>query len=371
MNKASTAQRPVEPARRIAVVNVPVAKGNPYQGLLYSDTASPFAFQSGAKDGFEALATNAALDDGPRLLHLHWDDRLFARTKDIEQNRAASAQALENLATFKAHGGRILWTVHNRNPHRARDLNGFADTRRAISDISDLIHVHAPHAATYLQQAFGTDPAKIRVIPHPSYLGAYEEAETTLNRPLAEIDPMTFLFFGMFRGNKGVSALHGAVRKLALHDRKFTLRLYGKAFASQARLLRRIGWVNNIDLRTNRIPDTEIPEIFGSSHVFVAPYSELFTSGTIMLAQTFGLPVIGPDIEEMRQTVPEECYDLLYSPDAPRGLIRKLSEVIDMDAATLQPYRTACLDFARERAPVQISGQIAQALTEIHSKEPT
>jgi beta-1,4-mannosyltransferase len=129
-------------------------------------------------------------------------------------------------------------------------------------------------------------------------------------------------------------------------------------------MLRLLNTNPNIDLRTDRIPDEEIPEIFGASHVFLAPYQSMFTSGSVMLALTFGLPIIGPNIRELRETTPEACHDLLYDPASPRGLIRSMLQFIEMSDTDLRKVRMACFEFAKERGPDICSAEIAKLLTQ-------
>lgn len=347
----------------IPVVNIPHAGGNPYQRLMYS-AADGFVMEPGGKDAFDDLAARAAAGE-PVILHLHWDDRIFGRSTDEAESQAAAERIFASLARFKAHGGRILWTIHNRRPHREMDPITWEAARHMLAEMADLVHVHAPHAAEHMSATYGVPAERLRIIPHPSYLGAYEPAETTLSRPVADSAACEFLFFGMFRGEKGVGAIHEAARKLSRREAPFHVTMAGKAFASQKRLLRRLGAVPQITLRTDRVPDAEVPALFGEAHFFLAPYSSLFTSGSVMLALTFGLPVIGPDLPELRQTLPEENHALLYPPDSPRGLIRAMMRAIEMPRTELERHRAACLEFARARAPQAVSRKLADALSEL------
>ncbi|WP_419739263.1 hypothetical protein [Ruegeria sp.] len=114
---------------------------------------------------------------------------------------------------------------------------------------------------------YGADASRIHVISHPSYLGSYESQDITLARPMPDRSPNEFLFFGMFRGEKGAERIRDAAAKLTKRDYDDRLNMYGKAFSSQRRLLRRLGWNENISLGTDRIPDEEIPQVFSNAHV--------------------------------------------------------------------------------------------------------
>lgn len=334
---------------------LPHAAGNPYQRLLYGEAQDSFDLQIANPRGLHRLE-----DGGFSVVHIHWDDRIFGRSRDPEDNKASLEAAMGVLTRFKTAGGRIVWTIHNRLPHKIADLNGFKAARQRLSDLADAIHVHADHARDHMVAAYGTAQDKIHVVPHPSYLGAYEPAETSLTRPLSEGPTRRILFFGTFRREEGVNEIPAVAAKLTKRGYDYDLKMYGEAVGSQARLLRLLSENSRIDLRTDRIPDKEIAEIFGASHAFLAPYRSLFTSETVMLAMTFGLPVIGPDVRALRETLPTPCHALLYDPDAPRGLIRSMIRIIQMPDEELAEYRRACFEFARVRAPWEVAPQIAK-----------
>lgn len=336
---------------------LPSTEGNPYQSLLHSGLPDDLDAEFGGPRALSRLK-----DDEFDVIHLHWDDRMFGRDDDVVKNRRDLAAALEQLSAFKARGGRLVWTIHNRTPHKERDTETFHKARLALTQLADAIHVHAPHAADHMQTEYDAPQHKLHVIPHPSYLGAYEAKTKTLKRSFPTSKTREFLFLGMFRGEKGIHEIHNAAAKLTKREVPYHLRMYGKAFDSQARLIRRLEANPRIDLRTDRIPDDEIPEIFSTAHVFLAPYQSLFTSGSVMLALTFGLPVIGPNIRELRETTPEECHSFLYDPASPRGLIHSMLRSIAMPEAELRAVRKACFAFARERAPAKIAPRIARLL---------
>lgn len=335
---------------------LPSAAGNPYQGLLYSECVKHLEIVYAGPDGLKHLDT-----DDFAVVHLHWDDRIFGRQHDAARESAILRDAIARLEAFQAAGGQIIWTVHNRDPHKIINYDAFRRGRQKIADLSDVIHVHAPHAKDFLISNYQVSPDKIHVVPHPSYLGAYEDPVVTLGRSLPTLERRDFLFFGMFRGDKGIHQIRNVAGKLTKRQIPYHLRMYGKAFQSQARLLRLLGANPNVDLRTDRIPDADIPDIFGQGQVFLAPYNSLFTSGSVMLALTFGLPVIGPDIRELRETTPEACHDLLYDAASPRGLIRSMLRMVEMNDTDLSNRREACLAYAKDMSPERI-GDRFQAL---------
>ena len=310
---------------------LPSAGGNPYQSLLYSRLPETIDIEFAGPGDLNRLT-----ESGFDIVHIHWDDRIFGRAADAIANETHLRQSLKTLRSFKNAGGRIVWTIHNDAPHKARHTPTFEKGRRALSELADVIHVHAEHAADHMVSDYGTPKRKIRVVPHPSYLGAYEPAKATLARRLNKDKTRQFLFFGMFRGPKGVHAIQDVAGKLTKRGVPFHVRMDGKAFSSQARLLRRLDANPNVDLRTNRIPDEEIPEIFGASQVFLAPYQSMFTSGSVMLALTFGLPIIGPSLRELRDSLRDVCPPNVDLSDLSMGMSRDFREAIAAGATLVR-----------------------------------
>ena len=347
----------------IRVANIPFTTGNPYQRLMYTGPSTNYQIVNFPKGQFLENA-NIGTVKAP-IIHIHWDDRLFGASTNFEANRANAMQTISQLKLYRANGGRVVWTIHNRRPHKERDSETFEWFRYELCKIVDIIHVHAPHAAVHMVEVYSASAEKIRIIRHPSYLGAYEPADDTLNRPLSDSGIRNFLFFGMFRGNKGLGLLGEAAGMLRTKRQDWTLDVVGQSFASQRRLLRKLNWVEGVSITPDRVPDADIPLIFGNAQAFVVPFQNLFTSGSIMLAQTFGLPIIGPDIPEMRQTIPRACWDLLYTSNRPRKVMLKMLKIVDMGNDELSERREACFEYARETSPEVIGSAFSRALDSI------
>ncbi len=341
------------------VLNLPHTSGNPYQALIYR--GSGFRPQPLGRGDWQALADPAA----PRLLHLHWDDRLFARSPDSATNARDTEAKIARLARFRAAGGRILWTVHNRLPHKIADEAGFRAARARIAMLADRVHVHSREAIEHVREAYDVPADRIRHIPHPSYLGAYEPAEVTLGRDMPPAGERHFLFFGALRGNKGVQEIIAVARKLTRRDYPYRLTMAGKAFASQRRLRRFAGFNPRITFIGDRIPDDGIPALFSAAHFLLLPARGILTSGTAHLALTFGLPVIGPRIPALSEVLPPPCHPLLYDPASPRGLIRSMIRAIDMAEGELAAMRQAALSRAQELAPEIVGRQLGKLLEEL------
>ncbi len=292
---------------------------------------------------------------------------MFGRSDDGALNQTTGETLVQRLVAFKAAGGRIVWTIHNRRAHFERDAASFAWGRAQLCDLADLVHVHALHAARHMIDDWGVAPEKIRIIRHPSYLGAYEPADVTLQRPLPESVNRRFLFFGAMRGNKGISLLPEAIKRLAQHRPDFELLIAGKTLRRAMRRMQPVLDLPQVSVRDGFIPDGDVADIFGAGQVFLAPFGDFFTSGSVMLAQTFGLPVIGPDREEMRAITPLGNHDLLYGGQRPRPLVQMMKRLIDMPNDELQERREICLQFAVQTCSERICEAFTQAMRSLQS----
>lgn len=349
----------------VPVVNLIYNHGNPYQGLMYSDTAGPVRLEAGAK-GMLGQICASPVAGRPRAVHVHWDDRMFGRNPDREANEASAEAILCDLAQYRADGGRIIWTVHNRVAHASRDTETLHAARLRLADLADLVHVHAAHAAAYVADEYGVRSERLCIAPHPSYLGAYEPAEATLARPPVE-GPTQFLHFGYFRSNKGSDEVVRAASALSKRNTiDWRLSIVGRAFRSGIRTLRAADRLANVTTSAEAIPDEDIPDLFGGASFYVAPFRDLFTSGSIMLALTYGLPVLGPSTPAMRESTPKECHDLLYPDDGhPRRLLRAMTMAGQMDPAERAERRAACFRFAQERSPQAMSRILMRAIENV------
>lgn len=294
----------------------------------------------------------------PEVLHLHWTHRYLQRqygSRSLGRRRTA----LE-LRLLRRLGVRIVWTVHNVAGHEAgRDEEG----RRAhamIASASHAIICHCEAARGLVADAYGLDAttrARMHVVPHGSYAGAYPD---TFSREAAREalglapDHVVFLFLGQIRRYKGVMELIDAFRTMERRD----VRLVVAGRLERAKLARSLTRHGHDDERVallpGNVPDDRMQVFLRAADVMVLPYRDVLTSGSAILAMTFGLPVVAPRIGCLPETL-SGCA-ILYDPEAPQGLRGALDEALRTDLAALGERARAA---AAELAWGPIGAQVA------------
>ena len=232
-----------------------------------------------------------------RVLHVHWIELLFASSSLLRSaRRLASVTAALLLA--KGRGCKIVYTVHNLNPHEQAfpGLDRVANLMLFL--LADALHVHDETAKAAVLKASGLR-GKVHVIPHGSYLDAYpalctrSEAREHLGLP---DDAFVYLFLGQIRRYKGLEALFDSF--LRLEDGCAHLVVAGNPHDAMhgTDLTRMAQEHERIHTHMRYIPDDELQYFMNAADVSVLPYRDVTTSGAAVLAFSFGKPIIAPAV---------------------------------------------------------------------------
>jgi glycosyltransferase involved in cell wall biosynthesis len=243
------------------------------------------------------------------------------------------------------------------------------DLRRAVVERADLVHVLSAGTVEAAADRYVIPPDKVLVLPHPSYLGAYPDdatdAEARARYALAA-DDVVFAFVGNVRPYKGLDdllAAFGSVTASPRPDgRRRRLLIAGRPLDDPtiAALLERAAAHPDVVVDARRIPAEELSIPLRASDVVVLPYRASLTSGALLLALSFGRPVIAAASPHVRETVGDDEAILVPAGDR-MALARALG---DADRLLTAGAREAALATARRLDPSVISRRYAVALRE-------
>ncbi|WP_276481342.1 glycosyltransferase [Paraflavitalea pollutisoli] len=170
-----------------------------------------------------------------------------------------------------------------------------------------------------------------RLISHPLYDNFGEAVTKTAARERLGIDPdaRILLFFGFIRKYKGLDILLEAMQLIrqqrAAHPGNETLStvkllVAGEFYEDQKgyeEQISRLGIADQLILRTDFIPDSEVKYYMCAADCVIQPYRNATQSGVTPLAYHFEKPMIVTKVGGLADLVPHEKVGLVCEPTAP------------------------------------------------------
>lgn len=269
----------------------------------------------------------------PDILHIHWPHPFLlanSRAKTILK----SSSFIGELLILKLFGIKIVWTIHNITNHEGRFNSLELFFNKFIARLCDKLIVHCPSAKNEVMNTYAvTRDSLIVVIPHGNYIHSHENVigKTQARKQLhLNAENIIFLFFGQIELYKGISELIEAFKKL--NSSQATLLIVGKSYNDEITddILKRYDGKENIKTIFEFIPDNEIQIYMNAADVVVLPYRDILTSGAVILAMSFGKPVIAPAIGCIPDVLDSEG-SFLYDPSEKDGLDKAMRQVFNAD----------------------------------------
>jgi glycosyltransferase involved in cell wall biosynthesis len=372
-------------ARRAAVWLPPPESGsatNPYTWLLYDALSEYGVPQTEIGNlGFRSLwrARHTV-----RFLHFHWrPDRCYAPSLGLRRTvrRRALLRALVQLGRFRlllawarVLGFRIIWTVHEVRPPRSGiaarlDRSGL----RLLAHASSLLFAHNPATSIRLQAELGLQ-LRFEIVPHPTFKGVYpsappaDEVRAALDIPL---DAFVFLCFGQLRADKHIALLLEAFDGLELPDAKLVIAgaPVDRASADFARIVAEDD--RRIRLMLEQVSDDQVAGLFEIADAFVLPRSEVWTSGSLVLSLSMGLPAVAADLEPTTDLLGDGDAGWLFAP----GDVDSLRAALLLAAAD-RDLRSGKRAAAQRRGDMlpgwdQLAAQTASLFAQLDAGSPT
>ncbi len=248
-----------------------------------------------------------------RVFHILWNNKFESFDRTVL------------LLYYKLCRKRIVFTAHNVNAARRDAFDNWFNrfTLYLQYHLVDHIFAHTNQSREELRTEFGVALDKISVIPYgindavPTTPLLPSEAKRRLGVGSSD---RTMLFFGLIAPYKGLEYLLTALAGILAEDRSYRLLIAGKPKWDNTYWLKlekiiadaRIG--SRITQRIQFIPDEEVEVFFKAADVLVMPYTEIFQSGILFLAYSFGLPVIATDVGALKEEIVEGRTGFLCAP---------------------------------------------------------
>jgi glycosyltransferase involved in cell wall biosynthesis len=228
------------------------------------------------------------------------------------------------LTLIRVRGLQLVWTVHNLHPHKPSTIRAFDRIARwLVTRVATKFFIHGAEAEAEAVRAYPIMAGRTVCIEHGHWVGYYPDTikrhEARRKLGLAD-NEFVFLFIGLCQPYKN---LHGLTAAFAALDAPAKLVIAG-TFRDPSYEAKIRGDVARMDSRAQLYPgyvdDADMQIYLKACDIVVAPYLEILTSGTVMLAMSFGRPVIAPAKGFIKDVVTPGC-GILYGSSDTQGLL--------------------------------------------------
>jgi D-inositol-3-phosphate glycosyltransferase len=266
-----------------------------------------------------------------KVFHILWNNRFESFDRTLL------------MLYYKMLGKKIVLTVHNVNQAR-RDSNDSLLNRltlRAQYRLSDHLFVHTQKMKSELVEDFKVRERAVTVIPF-GINNAVPRTELTPSEAKQHLGigagEKAILFFGRIRPYKGLEHLLAAYQRLATREPNYRLIIAGEPKKGSEKYLhevqqtiRRVDTQRQIISKMEFIPDNEMELYLKAADVLVLPYKEIFQSGVLFLAYSFGLPVVAADVGSFREEIIEGKTGFLCNPGDEADLASTVERYFESD----------------------------------------
>lgn len=231
------------------------------------------------------------------VLHLHWpDSHLLTQSWWGALGKHARLALL--LAYLRSRGTRIVWMMHNLQPH---EKNHWLSARlfalwfpRMCTQVIALT-AHGLACAHALYPSLRRKPAAI--VPHGHYRDEYPPApsrEISRDQLGLPRERFTWVFVGNIRRYKNVPLLIEAFRQIPGDDTQLIIAGAPGHGVSAQELAQLAAGDERIHLYPAFVPDAKLPLFIGAADMVVLPFDSILNSGSVLLALSFNRTVLAP-----------------------------------------------------------------------------
>ena len=267
---------------------------------------------------------------------------------------------LAPLAAARAAGRISADICHNIHPFSGDGTFGFSRFERALYSRVyagfDAVFVHYASNIERFAATFPASASKAVPIIHGNEeifreLASPQITPQTLRRELglAENEPVV-LFFGTISTYKGIDLLVDAFE----HVREATLVLAGFPLGDVPQTTERVRVVPRY------IESNAVAAWMEMADVVVFPYRNVFQSGALHVAQTFGAPIVATRVGAMPEVIRHRQTGLIVEPDDSGALAQAINELLADRALARSLGDAAAREAATDYAWANVANAILQ-----------
>ncbi len=301
------------------------------------------------------LVQQCAEPRGASWLHVHWPEWML-RDRSRLRGRGRAAWFDGWIALARARGVRLAWTAHNLFGHDDPHPDLARANRRRWLAQCDVVFGHFPSAERDVRDLGFR--GRFALTPHPQCGDDYPEPplRASARASLGYRDEhFVILAFGAIEPYKGFDRLAAAFRAHAPPHARLLVAGRPADEEAFAALRRAAAGDSRIRVDATFVSNERVPEFFTAADAVACTYRSFYTSGTAMLALSFGAPIIGPAIHHLATFQGEPFFVECADPD-------RLGDVWPRLAALGESDREAARAFARTQTWDRVGDTVVQTL---------
>lgn len=218
----------------------------------------------------------------------------------------------------------------------AHDVESFSgaytdNSASRVLSMANKIIAHNSLTRNELIEKTNLSAKNLAIIPHGNYLSGItkkpsrEEAKGTLH--LSSYDT-AILFFGQIKEVKGLDILLAALPAVIEKYPTLKLLIAGKVwkdeFSSYEKLINNNKLQDNIELYIGYIPDEDVATFYRSADLVILPYRKIYQSGVLLMAMSYGVPVVVSDLDGMVEVVSDGVDGFVFNQGSAESLSEKI-----------------------------------------------
>ena len=253
---------------------------------------------------------------GYKILHIHWLYSLGAPEYIPFSKQITLLRTKFFLLGARLCGYSIVWTAHNVLPHKPVTSNDLA-IRKQLARLAKLVILHSNSTKRALVNK-GIKAQSWAVIPHGNYVDSYKNDVTALAARKQLKLPVTatvIAFLGNIDPYKNIPQLIESFVALAELDTKLHLILAGRCNDDRVPEVidkHKEVFKNRIQFHDSHVANDQIQIFLNAADFCVFPFTEVTTSGSVLLALSFAKPVVAPLLGALEDL--PKAVGILYDP---------------------------------------------------------
>jgi beta-1,4-mannosyltransferase len=269
---------------------------------------------------------------------INWPSFLYADNSNRFYKYALCLKYAFFLAILKLWGVRIGWIAHNLLPHKRSEPPWIDIVMRYVTiTCCSVVFCHGRSNRVSVSERFSIAEKKSVEIIHGNFMDLYPRVvDRNTARKKLGIPESAFvlLSFGSIQPYKGYELLPREISKFS--DRNMYYLIAGpapdKEYENEVRFQCEKYLKGRSQILSDYIPDEEVQYYLLSCDAMIMPYLDSFTSGTAVLALSFGRLFVAPASGFTEELIGDR-WGALYAPDDPTGLYSAIERVRDKRVA--------------------------------------